>query len=325
MGSEDGSGGQARHAGRPPPPKWRAMLEEFPSVRQVFHALCAVGEGGDATELLGFAAQQDWMADLARRAQSVARLDDTIPSEPEYEDLQITLWQLYAATRIRDALLLAHQPGPADDSVLELDQWLYRTQPCFRPVPIGQITQFFAAIGCQPVTEASFDPILHEIITCEAAAEPDAPIQVTGHAWPALMIGKLVFTRAGVHVRAGSAHAVPGIADRSVLRWEYWRRYRTTSDRSFGWGHNSQWRTSFRRDYITSRGHIYFDALSAWQQQLSLIYDRAPQQPLPAGEVSYIKNRCQLRTEDVPDPGYLDHRAIKEPCPSPTRPSPPPP
>src|SRR5260370_2696309 len=104
-------------------------------------------------------------------------------------------------------------------------------------------------------TEAGFDPILHEIITCQAAADAGARIQVTGHAWPALMIGELVFTRAGVHVRAGSAHAVPGIADRSTLHWEYWRRHRTTSDGSFWWGHNSQWRTELRRDYITDRGH----------------------------------------------------------------------
>jgi hypothetical protein len=33
---------------------------------------------------------------------------------------------------------------------------------------------------------------------------------ITGQAWPALMIGELAFARAGVHVRAGSEHAVPG-------------------------------------------------------------------------------------------------------------------
>jgi hypothetical protein len=195
-----------------------------------------MGEGEDASELLGFAARQEWMADLARRAQSVARLADTMPFEPAHEDLRVTLWALYAASRVRDALLLAHQPGPAGDLATELDEKL----PEFRPVPVGQITQFFAAIGCQPVTEASFNPILHEIVSCEAAAEPDTPIQVVGQAWPALMIGELIFTRAGAHVRAGSEYAVPGIADRSTLYWEFWRRYRTTSDLSLGWGSNSR-------------------------------------------------------------------------------------
>jgi hypothetical protein len=320
--SEHGRGEEAQQEGRPPPRRWQEMLGEFPAVRQVFHALCAMSEGEDATELLDFAAGQEWMADLARRAGSVARIDDTWPVEPENDDLLETLWELYAASRVRDALLLAHQPGPADDSVGELDQALGRKQPVFRSVPVGQITQFFGAIGCQPVTQASFDPILHEIITCQAASEPDAPIQVTGHAWPALIIGELVFTRAGVHVRAGSEHAVPDVADRSTLHCEYWRRHRTTSDGSFWWGHNSQWRTEIRRDYITSRGRVYdFDAFSGSSRlrRQSLAGDD-PQQPLTADQASFIKNRCQLRTGDEPEFefDYLD-LGIDERSPPPAR------
>jgi hypothetical protein len=123
------------------------------------------------------------------------------------------------------------------------------------------------------------------------------------------MIGELVFTRAGVHVRAGSAHAVPGIADRSTLHWEYWRRHRTTSDGSFWWGHNSQWKTELRRDYITSRGHVYdFDAFSgtAGHFRRSVAGDSA-QQPLTADQASFIKNRCQLRTDIELDFHYLNH------------------
>ena len=284
------------------------MLVEFPAIRQVFHALCTLGDGEDATELLDFAARQEWMSDLARRAASVARLDHTMPAEPETDDLRETLWELYAASRVRDALLLAHQPDAADDSVRDLDKALYRDLPRFLPVPVDQITQFFAAIGGQPVTEASFDPILHEIISCEAADQPDAPIQVTGHAWPALMIGELVFTRAGVHVQAGSAHAVPGIADRSTLEWEYWRRHRTTCDGSFWWGHNSQWRTELRRDYITSRGHVYdYDSFSSFSRQMRLLTpDDSADGPLTADQVSLIKNRCQLRTDEEPSFHYLN-------------------
>src|SRR5262249_21254781 len=222
-----------------------------------------------------------------------------------------TLWQLYAATRVRDALLLAHQPDPADDSVRELDRALGRRQPAFRPVPVDQMTQFFAAIGCRPVTDASFDPILHEIITCEAADDPDAPIQVIGQTWPALMIGELVFTRAGAKVRAGSAHAAPGVADRSTLHWESWGRPRATSDGSFWWGHNSQWKTEPRRDYITSRGHVYdFDALfsSFLSHKRTVLDDGTMQEPLTADQAAFIKNRChQLRANHEPDFHYLDH------------------
>jgi hypothetical protein len=300
--SERGSGGGARPAGQPRPRRRGEMPGEFPAIRQVFHALCAVGEGQDATELLRLAAGQEWLAGLARRAETVARLDDTMPAEPGNADLQETPWELYAASRVRDVLLLTHQPGPADDSVRKLDEALGRKQPHFRPVPVDHITQYFGAIGCRPVTENSFDPILHEIITCQADSQPEAPIQVTGHAWPALMIGELVFTRAGVYMRAGSAHAAPGIADRSTLHWQYWRCHRTTSDGSFWWGHNSQWQTELRRDYLTSRGHVCdFDSLSSYSRRgrLFLAGDNALQ-PLTADQASFIKNRCQLRGGDEP-------------------------
>jgi hypothetical protein len=315
MTSEHGRGREPQQAGQGRAGRWREMLGEFPSIRQLFRALCSTDEGEDATELLDFAARQEWMTDLARRAQSVARIDDTWPAEPENDDLMETLWQLYAASRVRDALLLAHQPGPADDSVPELDQALHRKPPGLRPVPVDQITQFFAAIGCQPVTEFSFDPILHEIVTCQAAAEPGTPIQVIGHAWPALMIGELVFTRAGAHVLAGSEHAMPGVADRSTLHWEYWRRHRTTSDGSFWWGHNSQWRTQLRRDYIAARGHVFdFDSFSSWsnRRRLSPASDTA-HQPLTADQASFIKNRCQLRGNDDPDFDYLNYGIDERP------------
>ena len=147
MGNEDGRGPEAQQVGRPQP-HWREMLSKFPAIRQVFHALCAMEEDEDAAELLDFAVRQEWMAGLARRAAGVARLDRTMPCEPETDDLMTTLWELYAASRVRDALLLPHQPAPAGDSVRELDEALHREAPRCRPVPVGQITEFFAAIGC---------------------------------------------------------------------------------------------------------------------------------------------------------------------------------
>ena len=309
--SEHGRRRESGRAGQPPASRWRAILGELPAIWQVFHALSAMGEGDDATELLEFAARQQWMTDIARRFEIVvARCDDTMAYEPEDDVLAKTLWQLYAASRVRDALLLAHQPSPADDSVRELDEALGREQPVFLPVPVDQITEFLAAIGCQPVTESSFDPILHEIISCEAVDQPGAQIQITGQAWPALMIGELVFTRAGVRVRAGSAHAIPGVADRSTLNWEYWRRHRPTRDGSFWWGHNSQWKTEPRRDYITSRGHVYdFDALFSnfHHRTRDRLGHGGAQHPLTAGQANLIKNRCKLRDDHEPDFHYLDY------------------
>jgi len=112
----------------------REMLGRFPELRQVFHVLCAMGDGEDAAEVLTFAARQEWMADLSRRFESVvARFDNTMAFEPEDDGLADVLRQLYAASRVRDALLLAHQPAPADDSVRKLDEALRRKQPVFGP------------------------------------------------------------------------------------------------------------------------------------------------------------------------------------------------
>ena len=78
------------------------------------------------------------------------------------------------------------------------------------------------------------------------------PVTVTELVWPVLMLGQLVFSRAGVKVRAGIDHAERGVADRSPLYWTFLRRHRPPIDRSLGWGHNSQWATDFRRDYRIS-------------------------------------------------------------------------
>ncbi len=45
---------------------------------------------------------------------------------------------------------------------------------------------------------------------------------------------------------------------------------------------------------------------SGRRRRLSLAGDRA-QQPLTADQASFIKNRCQLRTEDEPGFYYLDY------------------
>jgi hypothetical protein len=69
--------------------------------------------------------------------------------------------------------------------------------------------------------------------------------------WPGLLFGELLFSRSGVRVRAGARYAVAGVADRSTLYDVFLRRHRETIDGSVGWGHNSQWKTDFRRDYVT--------------------------------------------------------------------------
>ena len=58
-----------------------------------------------------------------------------------------------------------------------------------------------------------------------------------------------MFSRAGVAVCGGKDYIQPEIAMSSTIYWAFRRKYRPYSDLSHGWGSNSQWRTSFRRDY----------------------------------------------------------------------------
>ncbi|MFD0531918.1 hypothetical protein ACFQ1I_43790 [Kitasatospora arboriphila] len=67
-----------------------------------------------------------------------------------------------------------------------------------------------------PFHGGGFDPFLHEIVEVEQADDPAAPIEVTEVLWPGLMLGELLFSRAGVRVRA--APRTPSTASRTARR-----------------------------------------------------------------------------------------------------------
>ncbi|MFI9360821.1 hypothetical protein ACIG5E_07135 [Kitasatospora sp. NPDC053057] len=144
------------------------------------------------------------------------------------EDL---LEELYALSRVSDYLLLDPQLPP--------------------------YLHLFTALGMTPFdTHSPFDPFLHEITEVEQAEDPNTPIEILDIRWPGLMLGELLFSRAGVRVRAGAAHAERGVADRWPIYWTHRRAHRPTRDLSQGWGNNSQWRTDFRLDYRTADGDL---------------------------------------------------------------------
>lgn len=151
------------------------------------------------------------------------------------------VWELYALQRISDMLLLALQPpgSPVPPPLLSEREYL----------------DLFTSLGMTFFEQGdAFDPFLHEIVEVEQSADPHAPIELIELRWPGLMLGRLLFHRAGVRVRAGVEHAQRGVADRSPLYWTFRRRHRPTVDLSQGWGSNSQWRTDFRLDYRTPVG-----------------------------------------------------------------------
>lgn len=153
------------------------------------------------------------------------------------------LWRLYAFGRVFEVLALGFQ----DPTV----NWA---------VSIEEFSQFAKALGIEPILPTPFSPFHHEIVRLETAAEPDQPARVVEFHWPCLMLGKMLFMRAGVTVSAGSDVLAPGIADASTLYWACWRHNRPHQDLSHGWGSNSRWRTDFRRDYhIGAEFHLNVD------------------------------------------------------------------
>ncbi len=153
------------------------------------------------------------------------------------------MWNLYALSRVNDLLLMSFQSSDVDAKLPTISHYEYES--------------FFTAIGFTLADFEEFSPLHHEIIRVEQSADDNEPIQVYEQLWPELMLGQMVFSRAGVSVLGGRWHIVKDVAERSTLYFSFRRANRKTSDLSVGWGSNSQWRTSFRRDYQVGKTCIY--------------------------------------------------------------------
>lgn len=156
-------------------------------------------------------------------------------------------WRLYALSRIVQLLQLSFAPpvpGPPEWNVATISG--------------DDFARFMEALGLEKAERAGFHPFFHEIVTVDQLAGEDAPPEVAEVYWPGYLLGPLLVSRAGCRVRAGRAHLVKGIAERSTLYWEYARNTRDTDDLSLGWGGSSQWRTPFRRDYLLD-GRLHYN------------------------------------------------------------------
>ncbi|MET8046200.1 hypothetical protein ABZU75_01245 [Streptosporangium sp. NPDC005286] len=119
-------------------------------------------------------------------------------------------------------------------------------------------SNFCEALGADRIGRRGFHPFFHEIVEVRQAGDPGEPPSIVEERWPGYMMGSMLLTRAGVVVTAGARHLVARVADRSTLYWTFWRRSRSTNDPSHGWGHNSQWATGFRRDYLID-GRLHYN------------------------------------------------------------------
>ncbi len=192
---------------------------------------------------------------LLKTLASHARLPEHPAETPVAE-----LWQWYALSRVSDRLLIGIQ---ADDDFYRSPQQREEAQPLGdwwdnSVVTTEQYAQFFAALGFEPFASVPFSPFSHEIV--EVIEDPS----LTGRPvverifWPGLMFGEMLFARAGVSVRCSPGFYQKDIAENSCLYFTYQRLHRKTQDLSDGWGSNSQWGTSFRRDYAVG-GTFYYN------------------------------------------------------------------
>ncbi|MEV8099917.1 hypothetical protein [Kitasatospora sp. NPDC085879] len=205
--------------------------------------------------------------------------------------------ELYALGRVSDILLLARQTPGGSSSDGGVGGLAFSDE---------EYLGLFTGLGMTPFRGDGFDPFLHEIVEVEQADDPAAPIELTEVLWPGLMLGQLLFSRAGVRIRAGAAHAQRGVADRSPLYWTFRRRNRPTVDLSHGWGSNSQWATDLRLDYRTPSGdRLNVDGDRPIDGSTALVLDHpenlSPQERLltPRERRELLRHRCLLRTPEA--------------------------
>ena len=210
-----------------------------------------------------------WLADLSRHADNRRQAMDD-------EDA----CRLYAIFRVASLMLLRFQSGHADESAY--------AGPA---VTVDEYRRFFETLGFHVPTADRFHPFFHEIVGVQQSPAAHEPVTIVAQAWPALMLGNLMFCRAGVVVAGGTDHVVKAVAERSRLYWTFRRNDRPCSDLSHGWGHNSQWRTALRRDYRSAQGfHYNVDG------EESLVVDGGPVEGLDvATQIELVRHRGFVR------------------------------
>ncbi|MEU1589040.1 hypothetical protein [Micromonospora sp. NPDC005710] len=254
----------------------------------------AAGWGGEVL--------QPW---LDRRPHLVAELHEL--GRPDSRRVRVpregnhftALEGLYAFSRIVEVLVSAPQPDNPDPQLLDWTSgmpWWRGTIPGMSAWPA-----FRAAIRAAPLAKSSFHPFFHEIVSVQVSDDADEP---PGEFWPGAIVGSLLVARAGVAIRAGTHHLDADVAARSALYWAWWRRNRRAVDLSHGWGHNSQWSTNFRRDYIAeSRLYYNVDADPSRQPDGDLN---------DADRIDLLRYRCSIRVDLGADQWPFDDTFVEQ-------------
>lgn len=211
----------------------------------------------------------------------------------------VDLWRLYALLRVNDVCILRFQP--------RVDEEASKNTPWDGPnITLEHYIEMFRSLGFQIVNRETFHPFFHEIVMVEQSDDENAQIQITEVKWPGLMLGNMMFSRAGVCVRGGVNHVLQDIAQSSTMYWTYWRKYRKSMDLSVGWGSNSSWRTDFRRDYLIDGNYFYnVDVSPELRIDLSdmkVIFDASRvENATRVQRIELLRNRCFIQSAIRPD------------------------
>jgi hypothetical protein len=193
------------------------------------------------------------------------------------------LCRLYALSRVSDALIVRGFQNS---------------------VALASYPAFMNGLGLDAFTETSFHPFYHEIVHVEPDPASETPLSIWEVNWPGFMCGPLMIARAGVSVIGGGNYIRKEIAEKSTLYWAYRRANRPTADLSVGWGHNSEWRTSFRRDYRLGNDAFHYNVDGI----------REPQVPdISAAEsAELLRHRCFIMSPLADDDLFPYDASIKE-------------
>ena len=219
------------------------MYESFESFRELYELILR----GREVPLYGHVIAP-WIESNSRSTQWLHAFADR-PGNPIPPATNEDLWGLYALSRVNDVLILAFQGDRLDEQ---------SSRPKYKPeISLGDYLLFAQSLGLKRVEQPLFSSFHHEIVAVEESADDDQPVMLESTFWPCLMLGDMMFSRAGVRVSGGRQFISKQAAESSTLYWTFRRNNRPVSDLSHGWGSNSQWRTNFRRDYQIGEGLCY--------------------------------------------------------------------
>jgi hypothetical protein len=206
-----------------------------------------------------------------------------------HENIVEHLWELYALSRVSDVLLLPFQKGDYDGT-----SW---PGPILTP---EERDSYFVALGMRRIKPNHFHPFVHEIVEVVQSPDPAEPILLDAVLWSGFMLGSLLICRAGARVRGGRDHIKKETAETSTMYFTFRRKNRPVDDLSHGWGSNSQWRTSFRRDYV-DESYFYYnvDGSLAASRPIEDSRVSASGNLAPAERIELVVNRCFILSEKL--------------------------